>query len=211
MNATADTGDGIDEVLTTSATVALTAAARAGEHLARVREQSQRAAQAQQSGQQLAAPSTWSMPAPRTSRTRTGRRWCGGRSTRVRRTPSSSWPSTTGNASAPIPPATTPRRPRRPRRWAAGAETADQAAQTHQATTAHQQPDRPQWDSRERRQELADTLHQAVDNPTAVQARLTADTANARPPQDAVHPGAGRATPSPRSTPAPGRVLGPGL
>lgn len=41
----ADEGDGVEQALTTSAAMALAAAARAGEQLARVREQAQRAAQ----------------------------------------------------------------------------------------------------------------------------------------------------------------------
>jgi hypothetical protein len=223
-----DTGDGIDEALTTTATVAVTAAARAGEHLARVREQSQRAAQAhaEQSGQQLAARlaaeqqaaaayfATVSHPdylehasaADLANAHRQALVWreIDPQAANAEQLLAEYHRQRFGTHPTSNDTATTAA-------LVAGAETADQAAQTHQATTAHQQPDRPQWDSRERRQELADTLHQAVDNPTAVQARLTADTANARPPQDAVHPGAGRATPSPRSTPAPGRVLGPGL
>ena len=225
-----DTGDGIDEALTGTATVALTAAARAGERLARMREQSQRAAQAhaEQSGQQLAArlaaeqhagaayfaavsrpdylehasaqdladahrqAVVWREIDPQAAHAE--QLLAERHRQRFGTHPTSQSSSEQATTVALV----------------AGADTADQAAQNHQATAA-QQSDSPAWDSRERRQELADTLHQSVDNPVAVQARLTADTANAHPPHDAVHPGAGRATPSLARTPAPGRVLSPGL
>ena len=231
MTTTPDTGDGIDEALTTTATVALTAAARAGEHLARVRAQSQRAAhaQAQQSGQQLAArlaaerqaaaayfaavsrpeylehasaadladahrqAVVWREIDPQAAnaeqllaeyhRQRFG----------THPTPASSGEQATTVA------------------LVAGAGAADQAAQSRrQESVGQQQPDSPGWDSRERRQELADTLHQTIDNPAAVQARLTADLANAHPPHDAARPGAGRAT-ARSSAPEPVQVLSPGV
>ena len=223
-----DTGDGIDEALTTPATVALTAAARAGEHLARVREQSQRAAhaQAQESGQQLEARlaaerraaaaffATVSHPdylehASAADLAEAHRQALVWREidpqaahaeqllaeSHRQRFGTHPTPETSGEQATTV-------------ALVAGADAADQATQTQQATVGQQHPDSPQWDSRERRQELAETLHPTVDNPVAVEARLTADTANGRPPQDAVRPGAGRAD-ARSSAPAPGQVLSP--
>ena len=225
-----DTGDGIDEALTTTATVALTAAARAGERLARVREQSQRAAQAQaqQSGQQLEARlaaerqaagayfATVSHPGylkhasaadlAKAHRQAVVWRETDPQAAHAEQLLAEYHRQRFGTHPAPD----TSRETATSVALVAGADAADQAAYTRQATTAQQQPDSPAWDSRERRQELADTLHQTIDNPTAVQARLTADTANARPPHDAVGPGAGQAA-SPSRSLAPGRVHDPGL
>jgi len=223
-----DTGDGIDESLTTTTTVALTAAARAGEHLARVREQSQRAAQAQaqQSGQQLAArlaaehqaaaayfaavsrpeylehasaadladahrqAVVWREIDPQAAHAE--QLLAEHHRQRFGTHPTSQSSNERATTVALV----------------AQAEAADRAA--HPAVAEVQSPAVPEWDSRERRQELADTLHATVDNPAAVQARLTADTANAHPPQDAVRPGAGHAA-SPSRTPAPERVRGVGV
>jgi hypothetical protein len=226
-----DVGDGLDEALTGTATVALTASARAGEHLARMREQSQRAAQAQaqQSGQQFAArlaaeqqaatayfaavsrpdylehasaqdladahrqAVVWRDSDP--SAAHAEQLLAEYHRQRFGTHPTPAWSSDQVTAAALV----------------AGADAADQDAQSREETAGPQQPDDSlEWDSRERRQELADTLHQTVDNPAAVQARLTADTANARPPHDAVRPGAGQAT-SPRRTPALERVREAGL
>lgn len=232
MTPMTDTGDGIDEALTTTATVALTAAARAGEHLARGREQSQRDAQAraQQSGQQLAARlaaeqqaaaayfATVSHPdylehasaADLANAHRQAAVWreIDPQAAHAEQLLAESHRQRFGTHPAPTASsgeqATTVA-------LVAGVGAADQAAQSRrQETAGQQQPDSPEWDSRERRQELADTLHRTVDNPTAVQARLTADTANAHPPQDAVRSGAGRAA-ARSSAPEPGRVLSPGV
>ena len=222
-----ETGDGVEEGLTTTATVALTAAARAGEHLARMREQSHRAAQirAQESGQQLAqrlaaeqqAAAAYfaavSRPeyldhASEQDLARAYREAVVWRSTdpgaaqaeqvlaeRYRqRFGTGHTPAADGERATTV-------------ALVAGADAADAAVRRDPAA---QQPDSPEWDSRERREQLAANLHQTVNNPAAVQARLTADTANGLPPQDAVRPSAGRPL-SPSRTPAPGRVRSLGL
>lgn len=226
MTPMTETGDGIDESLTTTTTVALTAAARAGEQLARAREQSQRAAQAraEQSGQQLTARRAAEQQAAAAyfaavSQPDYLEHASADDLSRAYREAAVWRESDPGAAHAeqllaeqyrqrfgahPTPAqgseqATTVA-------LVAGADAAD----AHQATAGQQPPDGPAWDSRERRQQLADTLNATVDNPAAIQARLTADTANAHPPQDAVRPGAGRAA-ARSSAPATGRALSPGV
>ena len=62
------------------------------------------------------------------------------------------------------------------------------------------------WDSAERRAALAEQLAATVDNPRAVQARVSAEVAQGRPPQDAVAPDAGRAGGQGRTQPQQVRV-----
>ena len=230
MTTTPDTGDGIDEALTTTATVALTAAARAGEHLARVRAQSQRAAHAdaEQSGQQLTARLAAERQAAAAYFAAVSRpeylEHASAQDLAEAHRQAVVWREIDPGAAhaeqllaehhrqrfGTHPTAASSSEQATTVGLVARADAADQAAQTHQDTTDQQQPDSPAWDSRERRQELADTLHHTVDNPVAVQARLTADTANAHPPQDAVHPGARPATLTIR-TPALGQGLSLGM
>ena len=228
MTTTPDTGDGIDEALTTTTTVALTAAARAGEHLARIRAQSQRAAQAhaEQSGQQLAA------------RLAAERQAAGAYFAAVSRPEYLEHASAQDLAEAhrqavvwreldpgaahaeqllaehhrqrfgTHPTAASSSERATTVALVAQAEAVDRAA--HPAVAEVQSPAVPEWDSRERREQLADTLNATVENSAAVQARLTADTANAYPPQDAIRPGAGHAASTSR-TPPPELVRGVGV
>ena len=221
MTTTPDTGDGIDEALTTTATVALTAAARAGEHLARIRAQSQRAAQAQaeQSGQQLAARLAAERQAAGVYFAAVSRPEYLEHASAADLAEAHRQAVVWRNADPGAAQAEALLAERYRQRFSThptNNETATTvalvggAASADRATAAQQQSDSPGWDSRERRVRLAGTLHDSIDNPAAVQARLTADTANAHPPQDAVHPSLVPAS-SPSRAPAPGRVRSPGL
>jgi len=211
-----ETGDGVEDGLTTSVTVALSAAARAGEQLARLQEQHHRAVQAQteQAGQQLAQRLEAEQQAAAAYFAAVSHpeylEHASQQELANAYQQAAVWRDTDPGAAQ----AEQILADRYRQRF--GAEPTPRSSD--QATTVAlvagaEAADRtipPEWDSRQRREQLADTLHATVDNPVAVQARLAADTANAHPPHNAVRAHTAQVT-SPHQGSAPARVPIPGV